>query len=104
MAKFFGAIGYQVTKETEPGLFEELIVEHNYYGDVLRNNRRLQDSNVINPGITTSKQISIISDPFAVDNFYNMRYVTYMNSKWVISNVEVQYPRLTLTLGGVYNG
>lgn len=104
MAKFFGVIGYQTTNETEPGLFEELIVEHEYYGDVLRNNRRLQDSNTINPNVTTSNQISIVSDPFAVDNIYNMRYVTYTNSKWTITNVDVQYPRLILSIGGIYNG
>lgn len=104
MAKFFGNIGYQTTVETEPGLYEEQIVEHEYYGDVLRNSRRLQYSDDINPSITVNKQISIISDPYAVDNFHNMRYVNYMNAKWIISSAEVQYPRIILTLGGLYNG
>lgn len=104
MAKFFGTIGYQTTIEKEPGLFEELIVEHEYYGDVIRNSRRLQDSNTINPKVTTNNQISIVSDPFAVNNIYNMRYITYMNTKWTITNVDVQYPRLVLDIGGIYNG
>ena len=104
MAKFFGNIGYQTTVETEPGLYEEQIVEHEYFGDDLRNSRRLQYSDDINPIITVNKQISIISDPYAVDNFHNMRYVTYMNAKWIISSAEVQYPRIILTLGGLYNG
>lgn len=42
-------------------------------------------------------------DQFAVENVGNMRYATYMNSKWKITDVEVEYPRLILTLGGVYN-
>lgn len=104
MAKFFGNIGYQTTVETEPGLYEEQIIEHEYFGDVLRNSRRLQYSDDINPSITVNKQISVISDPYAVDNFNNMRYVTYMNAKWIISSAEVQYPRIILTLGGLYNG
>lgn len=104
MAKFFGVIGFQSTVETEPGLYEELIVEHEYYGDVIRNNRRLQNSNTINPSITTNNQISIVADPFAIDNIYDMRYVNYMNANWIISNVDVQYPRLILTIGGLYNG
>ena len=32
-----------------------------------------------------------------------MRYVEFMGAKWKISSVEVQYPRLILTVGGVYN-
>jgi hypothetical protein len=27
-----------------------------------------------------------------------------MGANWKISNVEVHYPRLILTIGGVYNG
>lgn len=104
MSKFFGNIGYQTTTETEPGLYEEEIVEHEYFGDVIRNSRRLQYSDNINPSITINKQISIVSDPYAVENFHNMRYVTYMNTKWIITSADVQYPRIILTLGGIYNG
>lgn len=104
MAKFYGIIGYEITKETEPGIYEEHIVENTYFGDVIRNTRRLQESNKVNDNITISNQISIIADPFANNNFHAMRYIEYMGSKWKITEVEVQYPRLILTIGGVYNG
>jgi hypothetical protein len=32
-----------------------------------------------------------------------MLYVEFMGTKWKITNVEVQYPRLILSVGGVYN-
>ena len=82
----------------------EIIKEYQYYGDVIRNTRRLNGASKVNDDITISNQISIVSDPFASNNFHMMRYVTYMGSKWKITEVEVQYPRLILTLGGVYNG
>lgn len=104
MAKFYGIIGYEITEETEPGIYEEHIVENTYFGDVIRNTRRLQESNKVNDNITISNQISIIADPFANNNFHAMRYIEYMGSKWKITEVEVQYPRLILTIGGVYNG
>lgn len=104
MAKYYGAIGYAVTEETSPGIYEEMIKEYQYYGDVIRNNRRLNGASKVNDDITISNQISIVSDPFASNNFHMMRYATYMGSKWKITDVEVQYPRLILTLGGVYNG
>ena len=104
MAKFYGVIGYAVTEETEPGIYEERIIEKEHFGDVIRNTRRLSNAAKVNDDITISNQISIVSDPFANNNFHSMRYVSFMGSKWKVTEVEVQYPRLILTLGGVYNG
>ena len=104
MAKFYGVIGYAVTEKTERGIYEEKIVENEYIGDVIRNTRRLRDAAKINDDITISNQISIIADPYANNNFHSMRYVVFMGSKWKVVEVEVQYPRLILTLGGLYNG
>lgn len=104
MAKFFGAIGYVVTSETKPGVYEEQIIEREYFGDVNRNIRKLENSEYLNDDINVSNEISIVSDPFANENFYSMRYAEFMGTKWKITSVEVKYPRLILTLGGVYNG
>lgn len=103
MAKFFGAIGYAETKETTPGVWEEQIAERMYYGDLTRNTRRLQTSDKLNDDINITNEISIVADPFAYQNFHSMKYVVFMGAKWKIESVEVQYPRLILTIGGVYN-
>ena len=104
MAKFYGKIGYANTVETKPGVYEEQIVERSYYGDLIRNTRRLQSADQVNDNINISNEISIVADPYATNNFHTMRYAVFMGTKWKISNVEVLYPRLILTLGGVYNG
>lgn len=104
MAKFYGKIGYTNTVETKPGVYEEQIVERSYYGDLIRNTRRLQSADQVNDDINISNEISIVADPYATNNFHTMRYAVFMGTKWKISNVEVSYPRLILTLGGVYNG
>ena len=39
MSKFYGEIGYAVTKETAPGVYTETVEKRNYYGDLLRNSR-----------------------------------------------------------------
>ena len=103
MAKSCGVIGYAVTKEAEPGIWEEQIVEVEYFGDVIRNSRRFSGSAKVNDDINVSNQISIIADPFANNNFHAMKYVVFMGAKWKISEVTVQYPRLVLTIGGLYN-
>lgn len=104
MAKFYGAIGYAETLEISPGVWTEQITERNYYGELVRNVRRLQSADKLNDDINVSNEISIVADPFANQNFHSMRYVDFMGAKWKISNIEVQFPRLILTTGGVYNG
>lgn len=103
MAKFYGAIGYAETVETVPSVYEEQITERMYSGELTRNTRRLQSSDNLNDNINVANEISIIADPYANQNFHKMRYVEFMGSKWKISNVEVQFPRLILSTNGVYN-
>lgn len=103
MAKWFGKIGYAETVETVPGVWKEQITEREYYGDLIRNGRRLQSANQVNDNIEISNEISIVADPYANENFHSMRYVEFMGTKWKITSVDVQYPRLNLSLGGVYN-
>ena len=104
MGKYFGAIGYAETLETSPGVWEEVIVEHKYYGDVLRNNRKLEKGDSLNDDVNVNNQISIVADAFAYENFFSIRYIKWMGASWKVEKVEVQRPRLILTLGGVYNG
>jgi len=104
MAKFYGNIGYVKTVEVEPGIWEEQTVELPYYGDLTRNTSRYQQSGGVNDNINVSNNISIIADPYAIENFQHMRYAEFMGAKWKITNAEVQYPRILLTVGGVYNG
>lgn len=103
MAKWSGKIGFEKTTETKPGVWVEEFTERSYYGDVIRNSRRLQTTDQVNDNITISNQLSIVADPYAYENFHSIRYATFMGTKWKITDIEVQYPRLLLTLGGVYN-
>lgn len=103
MAKFYGKIGYIDSVESEPGYWEEKPVEREYYGDITRNTSRYQQEGHVNENIVINNVLSIVADPYANENFQHMRYVKWMGTKWKITNVEVQYPRLILTLGGVYN-
>ena len=104
MAKWCGQVGYAITAETEPGLWEPVIVERKYYGDLISNRWKRQNSGGINDDINISNSISIIADPFANQNCSHMVYIEFMGAKWKITDIEVQFPRLILTIGGVYNG
>lgn len=103
MAKFYGMIGFAVTKEVKPGIWKEQIKEFPYCGDLVRSSRRLESGNQINDNVNLSNDISVIADPFAYQNFHSIRYIVYLGVKWKVSNIDVQYPRLILSTGGLYN-
>lgn len=104
MSKYFGKIGYGVPEETRPGVFEPKITEREYYGDIVRNSRRLENGGKVNDDLNINMNLSIVADPFAYQNFHQLKYVEYMGAKWKATSVEPQFPRLIITLGGVYNG
>lgn len=102
--KYYGAIGYSITEETSPGVWAERIHERNYTGDVIKNNRRYSSSDNLNDNVTISNEFSVVADAFAYDNFMAIRYIEWMGARWKVETVEIQRPRLLLTVGGVYNG
>ncbi len=103
MARFYGVIGYGLSAEVRPGVWGEQITMRNYYGEFVRNTRKLQVASQVNDNLNVANEISIVADPFANENFHAMRYVEYMGARWKITSVEVKYPRLILTIGGLYN-
>ena len=104
MSKFYGAVGYVDNVMTSPGVYKEVATEHQYRGDMFKNSKKQTDETAVNSGIAISNDLSIVADPYALDHFHKIRYVTLYNSKWTVTHVTVQYPRLVLTLGGIYNG
>lgn len=101
--KYYGTVGYAETTETAPGVWEETIVERPYCGDIIQLNRRLETKDTVNDGINITNKISIVSDPYAIQNFMSIRYVTWLGNKWKVSDVQVQPPRLIFSIGGLYN-
>ena len=107
MAKFCGIVGYVETREKEdqPGVWEPVITERTYMGDVTQMaNSWNTSTETTNDDFMPNNQISVVADPFAYQNFRFIRYVEFMGAKWKVTKATVQRPRLVLTVGGVYNG
>lgn len=103
--KYYGKIGYSISTETAPDVWKDVIEEYFYSGDVVRNylrNQEKQSSTV--DDIAISNQISIVADPFAYAHFSSIKYAEWLGQKWKVTGVEIAYPRLLLTIGGVWNG
>jgi len=105
MNKWCGKIGFTYTGEIEPGLWvENEIIERTYFGEIMSNKWKRQNSGNINDDINISNQISILADPYARNHVSTMTWIEFSNEKWKVMDVEVQYPRLIINMGGVYNG
>lgn len=106
MARFFGEVGYGTSVETpsESGVWVDEITEFTYQGDVTRNTRHLEKGEKVNDNITVSNSISIVADQYALEHFFNIKYVRWAGVLWTVTSVEVRSPRLILDLGSVYNG
>lgn len=107
MAKFYGVVGYSdgtVETPSGSGVWKDNVVEYPYFGDVVRNTRKLEDGEKVNDDLSVGNSISIVADAYAREHFHAIRYISWEGALWKVSNVEVQSPRLVLRLGGVYHG
>lgn len=106
MTRYFGKVGYGESVEDPPGsgVYVDKITELDYQGDVVRNTRRLDSGDSVNDDISVGNSISIVADEFAVNHFFNIKYVVWQGVRWTVTTVEVREPRLILSLGKVYNG
>lgn len=89
--------------EISPGVFKPNIVEKSCVADVMRNTRRYQQTDKQNVDLTVNNRLSILSDLYMQKHWGSIRYVFWNGVKWQVNSVDIDYPRLTLDLGGVYN-
>ena len=105
MSKFYGKIGFSTPMiETSPGVWEDQVIEKNYYGDMIKKARRWTNGEGLNNDLTISNTLEIVADEYIVDHLTNVRYVVWLGAKWTVTDVSFEFPRMSLTLGEVYNG
>jgi hypothetical protein len=104
MARFYRKVGFAQTQDQGNGVHSEVVTYRYYFGEVARNNRISENDQKVNSDLRLSHSISIVSDAHANEHFFAIRYVDWAGTRWEVTEVEVQSPRLILRLGGVYNG
>lgn len=106
MAKYHGIIGFckSVENPEGSGIYEDKVVERNYYGDVQNTAHKWKDRNEINNTSLIEAEFSILADAYAYLNFTNMKYIEYLGEFWSIVNATPERPRINIKIGGVWNG
>lgn len=105
MSKYYGKVGFMDAVKTDPesDIHIEQIVEHPYYGDILEYGSRWQGGQYLIDNRLLTIKISIVADPYAYEHFSTIKYVEYGGQKWTVTSVDIQRPRLVLTIGDLYN-
>lgn len=108
MNQWSGKIGFFETKEVEKdgvgtGVWKPQLTEKRYFGIIQRDFRKTENSGSVNDNINISNTISILSDQFLNENLINIKYIEFKGHKFKVQNIEVQDPRIVVSLGGLYN-
>lgn len=102
MTKFCGKVGFVKTVETKSGVYVPMEDERPYMGDVTKNYYRWDNGENLNDDYNINNTISIVADTYAYHNLPAIKYIVWMGSRWKVTSVEIQRPRLILSIGGVY--
>lgn len=102
MSRFSGKLGFVITRETEDGVWLEDVVELPAKGTIRSLYVRNDNSSSINTNLRLTNEISVLMDTKIKTYLETLKYVVWKGSKWEVQSISVNYPRLTINLGGPY--
>ena len=102
MSRFSGKLGFVMTQETEEGVWLENFVELSAKGTIRSLYVRNDNNTTVNTNLRLTNEISILLDSKIQTYLETLKYVVYKGSKWEVQSIGVNYPRLTINLGGLY--
>lgn len=102
MSRFSGKLGFVTTRETEEGVWLEDIIEIPAKGTIRTLYVRNDNSSSVNTDLRLTNEVSILMNSKIQTNVQSLKYVVWKGSKWAVQSIGVNYPRLTINLGGLY--
>lgn len=105
MAKFYGQIGFRTTYEVSAGVYENVIVERPYFGDVIRDAMDRVAGDTVLGDRKTGNSFRVVADGYIASNFFDAEYIVWNGRYWKVVQTELQTrARILIRIGGVYNG
>lgn len=102
MSRFSGKLGFVMTRETEEGVWLEDFVELPAKGTIRSLYVRNDNNASVNSNLRLTNEVSILLDSKIQTYLNTLKYVIWKGSKWEVQSIGVNYPRLTIHLGGLY--
>jgi hypothetical protein len=97
-------LGVSVPQEVRPGIWEDVITELPKLAEIDQRTEAFNVGESIIPEYRTTTSVSVLSGGAIQVNYSDLRYVLYAGVRWSVSSAAVDYPRMKLYLGEVYNG
>ena len=91
-----------MTRETEEGVWLEDKVELPAKGTIRSLYVRNDNNSSVNTNLRLTNEVSILLDSKIQTYLSTLKYVIWKGSKWEVQSIGVNYPRLTINLGGLY--
>lgn len=91
-----------MTRETEEGVWLEDRVEIPVKGTIRSLYVRNDNNSSVNSNLRLTNEVSILLDSKIQTHLEALKYVIWKGSKWEVQSIGVNYPRLTIHLGGLY--
>lgn len=104
MARFHGKVGFIEPKEIEPGIWEDTPVEKSYTGVILSAHTKWEENQSLNDNLTLSTRVAITMNTTQTCSLGYIRYVSLHGQRWCVTKIDVQAPKVILSIGGLYNG
>jgi len=104
--KFAGTVGFWINDvEVEPSVYKSMMVEKPYTGDLIKDTRRWSDQGSrVNATFALNNKIRILADMYMNRNWPNIKFVRMGGEPFAVTSVDLDYPGVTLTIGGRYDG
>lgn len=102
MSRFSGKLGFINIRETEEGVWLEDRNEIPVKGTIRSLYVRNDNSSSVNTNLRLTNEVSILLDSKIQTYLETLKYVVWKGSKWEVQSIGVNYPRLTINLGGLY--
>ena len=102
MSRFSGKLGFVITRETEEGVWLEDKIEIPAKGTIRSLYVRNDNNATVNSNLRLTNEISILLNSKIQTYLETLKYVIWKGSKWEVLSIGVNYPRLTINLGGLY--
>lgn len=102
MSRFSGKLGFVMTRETEEGVWLEDKIEIPVKGTIRSLYLRNDNNSSVNTNLRLTNEVSILLDSKIETYLETLKYVIWKGSKWEVQSIGVNYPRLTINLGGLY--
>jgi len=102
--RYSGKLGISEQTEVRPGIWEDVITEHDVVGTVETKSETLVIGDQILPRAGTTTSVSLFSRGAKVQDNSDIAYVTHAGKRWVPQSIVTNYPRIVMYLGEEYHG